>query len=1612
MNEGEAAEKVEVDTITLPRTQSLDSNTKSAVPNSVLLKGVSVYKKSRIALDNRQKVQSTWVRKYSINSKTLDAASKTVQRWLRQLHKFGVLVTEQLESASTYDGATNLDLRRLICDAYFLHAAQLRGKVYNVVTGIQVGTIHPRSSLHPSRVAVTAVDTETNVYPWLVFGELFRSTKTYLTKNTPIDPTWLKEAPPVGAPRDAFAANLAGATVVCRTIATTTGALRELVGKRFCKLPALEARLRATVEVEFEPPHITVHAAETDLEAAITALNIDIKRYPLVLQNYTSEAVVVGGTRAVFGAGASVTCALFPGEFVRINLSNLPHSWGSRDLENFLIDTQGLGDALLTSEVVQRGAGEAEVLGSDTFGFAVFETPHAALLALGRLNGAIAGNGTATQTLTCRPGGMPVNRPAACLSSLKLTWSTEPSLCEGEVIFSDVSAANKTLLAGRLPTGISVTVDATTPFELVQGSDPVLFALDINGNAVRKDSTHIFLPIEELSSHVVHGDGNDSIAVNEGMPSTLLGATIIPKHNANPEGRVIYLWDISVPDTDDATIKFALGAAFGPVEQVCRDGPHPDNCATVTFASVVSAENAASAGRYVGFFSANVKLSLPRTSPDQCAPSRPSIPFTLSTGVVSFEVVVRMHGLVVVGWGTPDAKRFDGTVALGFDCLHGTLRAGRELQPFGERCSVGDIVSVVVDFNAKRFVVAKNGVVLGWHVPLPEGMVGAAATTGKRRRQQAELRPLVLVGPSAHVEVARKVLAFKALESGLGQGALAVAGPLLSLNDSTRAGYDDRFTLSLRNLPPDWDEVDLKAWATSFGQVTSVSVFRGVNCSRGAAADDWSLKTEIEFAASVDGVLAQSVPPDEREVITSFLPRRENRMGLSVQLSSAEGGTCFGLLRSAADHVRGARMHGQPLRVEGRIVEHVSIPAGLFQCRRAAFDATVSAAKIAGVKVLARVHGPTFQVMLEARFEGGGADHPLNHALITALDELSISSSAVAYTHANSLAALFTRRGFDIMTMIQGNEQSAYEASVNAGSSASGSSNSERSGATAATEQAARPSPGYITWDRRAQKVQLYGEPVTVAFLKGQLDAFVEAARDMPIHDIFTTKAKMPLARRLCHDLVQIEGVLSAASSSITRLRLQATPEAFTAARNLLRDKGVPLLGRSEASKRNVVPGDCCPICHDVADDGRLVVSCGHTFCIECITPLWRQRDKIPFSCFWVPSKMAANAAEEVPAPRGQDANLPYGGILQEATKAGDRAAIRAIMAARKKNVPAPPAPGGPLGVEGGAQGGGIRGEMGGPSKCGMPIAWRDIENHLGAEDLQQLRRAAWDTFLQRPDSGLRPCFARGCNQVLRTRPTTVRCSDAHGLKIDICVACSHSAKRHVAVADGVHAKVPGAESANCPFAAPNPGAAVEAARAAAPTAAEGPGVECGIQVRCPVLACSQPLHHACDECNAEYCLVCSAQEDAALRAHGVGTPCRIPTQQRRREVEELLMDKCPQCAKFVDFGLDGCFALKCPCGCGICAYCWENCGTDAHEHVRNCTLGHTLGGAGGDDRGLFPKEPGRAYELAKKKRQRMRMRDYFATLPGDSTRRSTSRVCARTFIEFGLNIKELGGPW
>ncbi len=103
---------------------------------------------------------------------------------------------------------------------------------------------------------------------------------------------------------------------------------------------------------------------------------------------------------------------------------------------------------------------------------------------------------------------------------------------------------------------------------------------------------------------------------------------------------------------------------------------------------------------------------------------------------------------------------------------------------------------------------------------------------------------------------------------------------------------------------------------------------------------------------------------------------------------------------------------------------------------------------------------------------------------------------------------------------------------------------------------------------------------------------------------------------------------------------------------------------------------------------------------------------------------------------------------------------------------------------------------------------------------------------------------------------------------------------------------------------------------------------------------------------------------------------------QVRKHIEnEIMVLRCPKC-RLVFMEFNGCAALTCEaedargtkrggCGCHFCAFCFQDCGGDAHQHVAHCRLNAS--------KDVYP--PQGAWERAMKERRRISLHQYWAGL-------------------------------
>ncbi|CAE7565953.1 PIX13 [Symbiodinium natans] len=138
-----------------------------------------------------------------------------------------------------------------------------------------------------------------------------------------------------------------------------------------------------------------------------------------------------------------------------------------------------------------------------------------------------------------------------------------------------------------------------------------------------------------------------------------------------------------------------------------------------------------------------------------------------------------------------------------------------------------------------------------------------------------------------------------------------------------------------------------------------------------------------------------------------------------------------------------------------------------------------------------------------------------------------------------------------------------------------------------------------------------------------------------------------------------------------------------------------------------------------------------------------------------------------------------------------------------------------------------------------------------------------------------------------------------------------------------------------------------------------------------------------------------AAERDMARRLAAERAEGRLG-QARRYVQEEILTLRCPRCQQaFVDF--DGCCALTCSragCGCGFCGFCLQDCGRNAHAHVRRCGLNPR--------QDYFVSEE-QFREIQKCRRTRL-VQAYLAELEPE-TRERLLRDLARDFADLNIHL-------
>mmetsp|Transcript_35864 Transcript_35864/g.83112 ORF Transcript_35864/g.83112 Transcript_35864/m.83112 type:complete len:311 (-) Transcript_35864:240-1172(-) len=198
--------------------------------------------------------------------------------------------------------------------------------------------------------------------------------------------------------------------------------------------------------------------------------------------------------------------------------------------------------------------------------------------------------------------------------------------------------------------------------------------------------------------------------------------------------------------------------------------------------------------------------------------------------------------------------------------------------------------------------------------------------------------------------------------------------------------------------------------------------------------------------------------------------------------------------------------------------------------------------------------------------------------------------------------------------------------------------------------------------------------------------------------------------------------------------------------------------------------------------------------------------------------------------------------------------------------------------------------------------------------------------------------------------------------------------------------------------------------------AAKGGAIPCpGYQCPAPSIKPQVLSQHVSEEVFGEYSAALKKMEEQKINAtlekdfadrlsKAEKQWAELSEAERRRRVhrnhicERILTLSCPRCGQaFVDF--EGCFALTCSRdNAAFCAYCLEDCGSNAHPHVKICRHNPNRGRSGND---VYYNDRG-AFEAAQSERRVRMLWDYLGKLV-PKEREDALEDCRQDLNDLGL---------
>lgn len=375
--------------------------------------------------DRTLKTAKAWCMENFINNKAMTMALSTSEEIQLHLQRNALQIWRKTNQDRK---ATDEELQQLIAQAFILNVAYRVNRNFVALRANTMTYIHPGSVFFGEKELPKVI----------TYQSILRTSKTFASQLTPIDMEWIRQE---NGALYALYEEMASQVNIkeIRVTPVSRGILHFILGPANRNLDELNQELDCLVHGDYDKDALVAWCKPNAVNFVYNELTRKVISRKRELELEIREDPVIGETRIVWGCGGEARLLLFRGNYIGLNLKNMPNAWSLLDVDMIIRQkcSQLIRDSLRNIFFLSNNSGEKTKTAR-----VVFDDPHKASTALKELS---AGGGLRAK-LDFSPALS--NCPSVYKESeawLNITFAIAPSQKSAIVLYKSMEDANHTI---------------------------------------------------------------------------------------------------------------------------------------------------------------------------------------------------------------------------------------------------------------------------------------------------------------------------------------------------------------------------------------------------------------------------------------------------------------------------------------------------------------------------------------------------------------------------------------------------------------------------------------------------------------------------------------------------------------------------------------------------------------------------------------------------------------------------------------------------------------------------------------------------------------------------------------------------------------------------------------------------------------------------------------------------------------------------------------------------------------------------------------------------------------------------------------------------------------